>query len=142
MKKIDKQSIDIAEIFAANKTIAVVGMSQFSFKAAHSVPMFFRSEGYEIIPVNPNADNINGLECFDSIHDVAKRVDIVNVFRPSADAEFVLRDVLRRRFERRDVNVLWLQEGIFTEEGARLCAEAGIKYIENKCMYKEYFAKG
>lgn len=142
MKNIDKQLIDIADIFTANKTIAVVGMSQYSFKAAHSVPMFFKSEGYDIIPVNPNTNEINGIECYSSIHEVESLIDIVNVFRPSSDAEFVLRDVLRRRYDRGDVRVLWLQEGIFTEEGARLCAEAGIKYIENKCMYKEYFSKG
>lgn len=134
--------VDMAEIFNTNRTIAVVGMSQYSFKAAHSVPMFFKSEGYDIIPVNPNAEEIKGLKCFDSLLDVDQRIDIVNVFRPSADAEFVLRDVLRRRYERGDVRVLWLQEGIFTDEGARLCAEAGIEYIENKCMYKEYFSKG
>lgn len=142
MKNIDKPLDNIAEIFAANKTIAVVGMSQYSYKAAHSVPMFFKAEGYDVIPVNPNSDEINGLKCYDSIHEVDSRIDIVNVFRPSSDAEFVLRDVLRRRYERGDVRVLWLQEGIFTEEGARLCAEAGINYIENKCMYKEYFSKG
>ncbi len=129
----------IEEIFKEHKTIAVVGMSKNPRKAAYSVPMFMKGEDYNIIPVNPTADDIEGMKCYHTLSDVIENIEIVNVFRPSDDALEVVKEAIKRKEEKGDIKVIWLQEGIYHPEAKLLAEQAGIVYIEDKCMYKEYF---
>ncbi len=126
------------DIFENNKNIAVVGMSTNSYKAAHTVPMFMKNVGYNVIPVNPMADDIRGLKSYKNLAEVPDNIDIVNVFRPSEDAEKVVIEAIDRHKKNGDVKIIWLQEGIFTKNGKELAEENGIIYIEDVCMYKVF----
>ncbi len=126
------------DIFENNKNIAVVGMSTNSYKAAHTVPMFMQKVGYNVIPVNPMADDIRGLKSYKNLAEVPENIDIVNVFRPSEYAEKVVIEAIDRHKKNGDVKIIWLQEGIFTKNGKELAEENGIIYIEDVCMYKVF----
>lgn len=130
--------MNFQEIFENNKNIAVVGMSSNSYKAAHTVPMFMYKLGYNVIPINPSVDEIKGLKSYKSLAEVPENIDIVNVFRPSEDAENVVKEAIERHKTRGDVKIIWVQEGIFTENGKNIADENGIVYIEDVCMYKAY----
>ncbi len=129
------------DLFENNHNIAVVGMSANPSKAAHSVPMFISEQGYKIIPVNPSIDEINGFKSYRNLSEIPDNIDIVNVFRPSKDAEIVVEEAIERHKNKVDIKIIWLQEGIFTENGKKLADENGILYIENICMYKAYISK-
>lgn len=129
---------DIKRILTKYKKIAVVGMSKSGSKAAHIVPAFMFSKGYEIIPVNPTADKIMNLKCYPSLGEVTEEIEIVNVFRPSSEALGIVKEALRRKKVRGDISVIWLQEGIRDEEARKLAEEGGMIFVQDRCIYKEY----
>jgi hypothetical protein len=116
------------------ETIAVVGCSTTPQKAAHSIPKFMRERGYEIVPVNPYADEIFGREAYDSLAEVEEEIDIVDVFRPSEEVSDIVDAVL----ERDDVEVVWTQLGIRDSEAGERVEDSGRKYVEDKCLKVEY----
>lgn len=121
-----------------HETIAVVGFSTTESKAAHTVPAFMQSRGYQIVPVNPFADSVLGQHAYDSILDVDPDVDVVNVFRPTEDIPKVVDEELERRESREDVRALWLQLGIRHDEAAQRAEAAGIQVVQDRCMRTEY----
>ena len=52
------------------KKVGVVGISRHSAKAAHFVPKYLSEQGFDIIPINPNADKILGKKCYPDISSV------------------------------------------------------------------------
>ncbi len=123
---------EIKEIFSM-KNVAVVGMSQHSNKAAHFVPRYLIEQGYNIIPVNPNADKILNKKSYQSVLDVEEPIDIVDVFRPSEDVLPVVEEAIKMK-----PKVIWLQEGIHNEEAEELARKEGIKVVFNRCMLAEH----
>ena len=129
---------DIQGILEKYHSIAVCGMSKSEEKPAHYVPAFLLSKGYAIIPVNPSADTIINLKSYASLRDIPERIDVLEVFRPSAQVPDVVREALERRQERGDIEVIWLQDGIYNEEARKLAEQAGITVIQDRCMMKEF----
>ena len=130
--------MEINEAFEKFKTIAVYGMSQNSNKPSHNVPAFMKSQGYNIIPINPIAEEILGLKVYKKLIDIPEDIDILNVFRPSDEATEVVKEAIERHKSRGDIKVIWLQEGIVSEIGKELAKHNGIEFIQDLCMYKEY----
>lgn len=108
-------------------------MSRNPSKAAHFVPMYLKDIGYEIIPINPMADEIAGMKVYKSILDVDDEIDIVDVFRPSEETPDVVKEAVEKR-----PKVIWLQEGIYHPEAVRIAREAGIDIVWNRCMMREH----
>jgi len=115
------------------KNIAVVGMSKNPEKAAHYVPKYLIEKGYNIIPVNPTADEILNKKCYHELSDVPDQVDIVDVFRPSEQVIPVINEAIKLK-----PKVIWLQEGIHNVEAESLAQRAGIDVVFNRCMLAEH----
>ena len=116
------------------ETIAVVGCSATPHKDAHSIPKFMRKRGYEIVPINPYADEIFGVEPYDSLSAVEEDVDIVDVFRPSEEVSGIADEAIARD----DVEVVWTQLGIADSEAGERLEAAGKRYVEDRCLKVEY----
>ncbi|MBN1262561.1 MAG: CoA-binding protein [Anaerolineae bacterium] len=116
------------------RTVAVVGMSANPQKAAHRVPRFLIQAGYQVIPVNPFAGEILGRPAYPDLMAVPGRIDIVDVFRPSADALGVVKQAIARHEARGDVSLIWLQLGIANETARALAEAAGIPFVQDRCM--------
>ena len=95
------------QILAESRTIAVVGASRDPGKVAHSVPRQILRHGWRVIPVNPYATEIWGQPCYPTLADIPEPVDLVNVFRPSADTPEVAKQAVAI-----GAKALWLQQGI------------------------------
>ena len=117
-----------AEVLAGAKTIAVVGASRDPRKAGGSVPEGLQRRGFRIIPINPFADELFGERVYRTLADVPEKVDLVDVFRPAADAADIARQAVAI-----GAKALWLQEDIRSEEARRIAEEAGLDYIEDEC---------
>lgn len=115
------------------KRVAVVGMSKNEHKAAHYVPKYLSENGFNVIPVNPTADEILGKKCYSTISEINDDVDIIDVFRPS---EFVLPVV--EEAIKKNPKVIWLQEGIHNIEAEKMARDNGIKIVFNRCMLAEH----
>jgi predicted CoA-binding protein len=124
---------DLRSILALD-TIAVVGCSTTPGKAAHEVPAYMREHGYDIVPVNPYADDIFGREAYDSLSDVAATVDIVDVFRPSEEVADIVDDALARD----DCQVIWLQQGIRDDAAAERAEADGRRVVQDRCLKIEH----
>ena len=130
--------MDFKKIFDEYRTIAVVGMSKNSQKAAGSIPLILKNQGYSVIPVNPSADEIAGMKCYDNLLEIPENIDIVNIFRPSEDALDIVKNAIERFKIRKDIKLIWLQEGIINSEAQKLAEDAGIEFLQDHCIYKEY----
>lgn len=115
-------------------TIAVVGCSASPGKAAHEIPAYMKRHGYDVIPVNPYADEILGREVYDSLEDVEEEVDMVDVFRPSDEVPGIVDEGL----ERDDVETVWLQLGITHDESGERVEDAGKRFVQDRCLKVEH----
>ncbi|MEU8815737.1 CoA-binding protein [Actinoplanes sp. NPDC048796] len=120
------------QILAEANVIAVVGASRDPWKPSHSVPLQMQRHGWRIIPVNPYADEIFGVKAYRTLADIDEPIDLVDVFRPSYDAVDVVRQAVAIK-----APAVWLQSGIASAEARRIAEEAGIDYIEDRCLAVE-----
>ena len=125
----------IKEILSKYKTIAMVGVSKDDKKPSTIVMKYMQKYGFRVIPVNPSAkgEKILGEEVFEKLEDIKIPIDIVDVFRPSAE----ILNVAEKTVEI-GAKVLWLQLGIRSEEAKELVESKKIEYIENRCTKMEY----
>jgi predicted CoA-binding protein len=125
-----------AEIEAAlaAETIAVVGCSTTPGKAAHDVPKYLLEHGYDVIPVNPHAEEVFGREALDSLADVDREIDLVDVFRPAKEAPGIVDDVVARE----DVDTVWLQLGIRNDDAGERVRASGRRFVQDRCLKVEH----
>ena len=119
----------LARIYAETKTIAVVGISRYPFKPSQRIPKYLQEQGYRILPVNPRGGSVLGEPVARSLAEVDGPVDVVDVFRPAGEAPKIARQAI-------DIGakVLWLQEGIESQEAKRIAEAAGLTVVMNRCM--------
>ena len=117
-----------------HETVAVVGCSSTPGKDAHEIPRYLREHGYEVIPVNPHADEIFDREAYDSLADVDEEIDIVDVFRPSDEVSGIVDAAL----DRDDAPVIWTQLGIRDEAATERAEADGRQVVEDRCMKVEH----
>ncbi|RNJ78290.1 MAG: CoA-binding protein [Nitrosopumilus sp. H8] len=115
----------------ALRKIAVVGMSRDPSKAAHYVPKYLQEHGYDIVPVNPAADEILGVACHDSVLSVS--AEIVEIFRPSELVLPFVQDAIKT-----GPKAIWLQEGISNAQAESLARDHGIDVVSDRCMMAEH----
>ena len=133
----EKQIIDdkIKELFISSRVIALVGASNNKEKDSNKVMRFLQRSGYKVIPVNPTCINnfILGEKVYGNLTDIEQKVDIVDVFRPSEEAEELAKQTIKIR-----ANVLWLQLDIKNDNARDLVMKNKIYYIANKCTKIEF----
>jgi predicted CoA-binding protein len=88
--------------------------------------------------VNPSAESILERKSYASLQAVEGHIDIVDVFRPAKEAVTIVQEAVERKKEKGDIAVIWLQEGIESDEARRLAEENGFVFIEDRCMLKEH----
>jgi hypothetical protein len=116
------------------ETVAVVGCSATPGKAAHDVPRYLREHGYEVIPVNPYAEEIFGREPYDSLSEVDEEIDTVDVFRPAEEVPGIVDEVL----DREDVDAVWLQLGITDDDAGERVEASGRGFVQDRCIKVEH----
>jgi len=126
----------IEALFQRLHSLAVVGLSRDPAKAARRVPSYLAAKGYEVIPVNPYAERILGRPARATLDEVEAPVDLVVIFRPSADAGAFVEQAAARP----EAPAIWLQEGIRADAEARAAREAGLLVVQDLCTYKVHRA--
>src|SRR5437868_8884653 len=136
VKRASEQSEAITELLQNSKTIAVVGLSASPMRPSHGVSAYMQSEGFRIIPVNPEIKGALGEKAYASLEEISERVDVVNIFRrsefvpPLVDAAIKLKP-----------KAIWMQEGVVHEAAAEKARKAGILVIMDRCILKEHKAR-
>lgn len=122
----------VERILTSYGTITVVGASTSPAKAAHAVPAYMQRHGWRIIPVNPHADHILGEQVYRTVGEVPGPVGLVDVFRPPAQTPDIARQAVAA-----DAAALWLQLGIASAEARAIAEDAGLLYVEDRCLLIE-----
>ena len=120
-------------IVAEARTVAVVGLSSNPEKPSNEVGSYLMENGYRVIPVNPNEEEVLGERAYDTVEQIPEQVDVVDVFLPAEKTPGVAEDAVRA-----GAGALWLQEGIENAEARRIAQEGGLAYVENRCMRKTH----
>jgi predicted CoA-binding protein len=120
----------IADILRSTKVIALVGASANEARDSNEVMQFMQRNGYRVIPVNPGlaGKKLLGETAYASLRDIPEKIDMVDVFRNSQAAGKVCDEAI-------DIGAkyIWMQLGVFNEEGARRAETAGLKVVMNRC---------
>lgn len=121
------------QILDSVKTIAVVGLSSDPTKPSYEVSAYMQRQGYRIIPVNPREAEVLGEKAYADLESIPEPVDLVNVFRRPAQTPEVVKSAVAI-----GAKAVWLQLGIANEEARALAVEAGVPYIEDRCVLIEH----
>lgn len=122
---------ELHSILGEAKTIAVVGLSSKPDRYSYEVAAFLQSRGYTIVPVNPKENEVLGERAYPSLLEVPEEVeiDVVDVFRRADRTPEVARQAVAR-----GAKVLWLQDGIVSEEARDIAEQAGMTVIMGVCI--------
>jgi hypothetical protein len=131
----------IDEMLSNAKTIAVVGMSDKTWRASYNIGRYLAEHGYRVLPVNPALEEILGMHCYAGLDaaqaaahaETGRGIDLVDVFRASEHVPEIVDDVIRLR-----IPYLWLQDEVIHEEGVARARAAGVKCVENDCIFREH----
>ncbi|HEY4905285.1 MAG TPA: CoA-binding protein [Candidatus Sulfotelmatobacter sp.] len=123
----------IAELLRNSKTIAVVGLSNNPLRPSHGVSAYMQSQGYRIIPVNPQVHESLGEKAFPTLLDVPEKIDIVNIFRRSEFVEEVVDQAIQLK-----VPAVWMQQDVIHEKAAEKARSAGIFVVMDRCILVEH----
>ena len=128
-----KEADRITELLKTAKTIAVVGLTDSPMRPSYGVSHYMQSQGYRIIPVNPNITEWMGEKAYPSLLDVPEKIDIVNIFRRSEAVPEVVEHAIQIK-----APVIWMQEGVVHEKAAEKARQAGIFVVMDLCILKEH----
>lgn len=126
-------SPEIADLLRTARTIAVVGLSSKKWRASHGVSEYMQSQGYRIIPVNPEETEVLGEKAHPDLESVPEKVDIVNVFRRSEYVPAIVDSAIRM-----GARAVWMQEGVYHPAAAAVASAAGLIVIMDRCILKEH----
>lgn len=126
----------LADILKSVKTIAMVGASADKTKFSYGVLRQLHEIGYEMLPVNPNpkVTDIRGIKVYNSLQEIDRPVDMVDVFRPKEELYGFAEQAIAI-----GAKVLWGQIGVYDDKAARLAEDAGLKVVMNRCPKIELF---
>ncbi len=124
---------ELRSMLGEAKVVAVVGISSKPWRPSHEVASYLQHHGYRIVPVNPNEQEVLGEQVYASLLDIPEEihVDVVDVFRRAEHTPEVARDAVAI-----GARTLWLQEGIVSDEAARIASEGGLEVIMGVCIMK------
>jgi hypothetical protein len=138
----------IDEMLRNAKTIAVVGMSDKPHRASHNIGRYLAENGYRVFPVNPALKEVLGGPCYadlDAANSAALKetssaqtghgIDLVDVFRASEHVPPIVDDVIRL-----GIPYLWLQDEVIHDEAIARARLAGVKCVQNDCIYRRHAA--
>ncbi len=123
----------LRRILREAKVIAVVGLSADWFRPSYFAAKYMQEHGYRVIPVNPRYPEILGEKCYPSVREVPEKIDIVDVFRKTADVMPIAEDAIAVR-----ARVLWQQLGVRNEAAAERARAAGLDAIMDRCVKIEH----
>ena len=125
----------LKQILQTTRTIASVGLSSNPAKESYEIVEYLKGRKYYIIPVNPTADIIMGAKAYPDLLSIPRteKVDVVQIFRPSADVPPVVDQAIQI-----GAKVVWMQVGVENVEAAVKAKEAGLEVVMNRCMRAEH----
>lgn len=120
---------DLIDEFLALPIYAVVGASRDTVKFGYKIFRDLLAKGYTVYPVNPRAEDIDGLKCYPSLSSLPMKPDVVDIVVPPKVTEKVVEECARLGYKR-----VWMQPGAESEAAIEFCNSHGIQVIHSQCV--------
>ena len=122
---------ELRKLLVDTKVIAVVGLSANPDRPSNQVAWYLHHQGYRLFGINPDSKDpdVFGIPMLPSLDQVPEPIDIVDVFRRPEHTPPVARDAVAV-----GARVLWLQLGIASAESRSIAEDAGLAYVEDRCL--------
>ncbi len=134
-------AIERKKLLDGARSIAIIGASSNSSRPSNFVMTYLQSSvcDFDLYPVNPREEEINGVRCYPSLDAVPVVPDIVDVFRAADACPGVARKAVAK-----GAPTLWLQLGIWSDEASEIAQAAGMNVVMDRCTKIEHarFAGG
>jgi predicted CoA-binding protein len=123
---------DFKAIFEQTKTIAIVGLSANPSRASNEVAQYLMPH-FDVIPVNPNYDEVLGLKCYPDLQSIPVPVDMVDVFQRSENVQPYVQPAI-------DIGVkcFWMQLDIESTQARAQLEAAGVSVVDDRCTKIEF----
>ena len=118
----------LLRIYRETRTIAVVGASGDRSAPAGYVPAYLQSQGYRIIPVNPNLTEVLGETCYPNLTSIPQPVEVVDIFRRSSEVGPIVDEAIAI-----GAKVVWMQLNVIDEAAAARARAAGLEVVMDRC---------
>ena len=125
--------VTLRRILAESRTIAVVGLSADWFRPSYFAAKYMQEHGYRIVPVNPRYPEILGERCYPTLSAIPFKVDIVDVFRKTADVLPIAEEAVAI-----GAKCLWQQIGVINEHAQALALQNGLDSVVDRCVKIEH----
>ena len=137
----DNDPAVIDEMLSTAKTIAVVGMSDKTWRASYNIGRYLAGVGYRVLPVNPAISEVLGLKSYPDLEsaqfaareETGAGIDLVDVFRASEFVSAIVDDVIRL-----GIKYLWLQDEVVDDEAVARARAVGVKCVQDDCIFREH----
>jgi predicted CoA-binding protein len=116
-----------------NRRISMVGLSANASRPSYRAAIHMLAYGYDVVPVNPNVEMVLGQRAVPSLHDVEGPLGIVDVFRRIEEVPGVVEEALEV-----GCAAVWLQLGLISPEAEELCRQAGVPFVQDRCVKMEH----
>ena len=123
----------LRRILKENHTVAIVGLSADWYRPSYFAAKYMQEHGFKIIPVNPKYTEILGEKCYPDLKSIPEKVDMVDVFRKSADCAPIAKEAVAI-----GAKVLWLQLGVENDEAKAIAETGGLEFVQNRCVKIEF----
>ncbi len=118
------------EDFVSQRTLALVGASAGGKKFGNAALSDLRAKGYQVFPVHPTAETIDGQRCYGSLAELPEPVGGLLIVVPPQQTEKVVRDAAEAGITR-----VWMQQGAESEAAIRYCEEQGLGAVHGECIF-------
>lgn len=131
---------DLRSVLESTQVIAVIGCSAQATRTSHKIARYMQTQGYQIVPVNPNYETVLGETCYPDLPSVPSdvEVDVADIFRAPKHTADMVRTIVTRMEQTDQHPVVWTQLGVSSPEAEQLAEEAELPYVRNRCIKVEY----
>ena len=121
------------------KTVAMIGLSDNPDRPSYEVGLYLKNQGFNIIPVNPNVEEVFGIKSYPSILEIPEsiKIDVVDIFRKPDQVAPIIEEVVKSGRK----PVIWMQEGVGSVETKELAEKNGLEVVMDMCMIKVHKVK-
>jgi predicted CoA-binding protein len=133
MKRDTEQENIIKKVFSSYKRFALVGMSGNKSRPSYFVGTYLAANNFDFVSVNPGYESIFNRPCYKTLEDINPTPEVVVVFRRADLTPPVAREAVKI-----GARVLWLQLGIRNEESRKIAEDAGLLFVQDRCVKVEH----
>ena len=115
------------------KNVAIVGMSNKTYRPSYQIYQYLNRNGYKVFFVNPNNKVIDQKECYEKLEAIKSNIDVVNIFRKSEHILPIIKSAIKIK-----AKAIWMQDGVRNEEAHNLARNSGLLVVMDDCILRQH----